>query len=379
MDVIELIHRQAAAAPDRCAYINGERRLTYQELARQADALAAELRQRLSGDHTPVAVLGQKEPEMLVAFLGAVKAGHAFIEQGEVFLNQVPFTFDLSVFDLYLALITGGTIFSLSKEVIAEPRLLFKALAGSGATVLMTTPSFAQICLTEPGFDAAMLPAMRRFFFCGETLSPEIAASMLERFPTAEVWNTYGLTETTVATTALRINRQVLQRYSPLPVGTPIASGRIVVLKPDGQPAAENERGEIIIAGPSVSPGYLNRADLTARAFFELDGLHAYHTGDWGHFQDGLLFCDGRMDNQIKLHGYRIEMGDVEANLNALYALLPGLVSGFFRLLDKLWLVIATAIMLAVRASVAHSGRRSRFLSPSTWWVSDSCSFQGIG
>ena len=78
------------------------------------------------------------------------------------------------------------------------------------------------------------------------------------------------------------------------------------------------ERGEIVIAGPHVSPGYLGRPDLTERAFFLLDGMRAYRTGDEGHYQDGLLFFDGRMDNQIKLHGYRIELGDVEANLRAL-------------------------------------------------------------
>ena len=79
-----------------------------------------------------------------------------------------------------------------------------------------------------------------------------------------------------------------------------------------------NERGEIIIAGPNVSPGYVGRPDLTARAFFEYRGLRAYKTGDLGRFRDSLLFFEGRIDEQIKLSGYRIELGDVEANLRAL-------------------------------------------------------------
>ena len=78
------------------------------------------------------------------------------------------------------------------------------------------------------------------------------------------------------------------------------------------------ERGEIIIAGPNVSPGYWKRPDLTENAFFELDGQRAYRTGDWGRCRDEMLFFEGRMDNQIKLHGYRIELADVEANLQAL-------------------------------------------------------------
>jgi D-alanine--poly(phosphoribitol) ligase subunit 1 len=79
-----------------------------------------------------------------------------------------------------------------------------------------------------------------------------------------------------------------------------------------------NERGEIIITGPNVSPGYAGRSDLTARAFFEFRGLRAYKTGDLGCFRDSLLFFLGRIDEQIKLSGYRIELGDVEANLRAL-------------------------------------------------------------
>jgi D-alanine--poly(phosphoribitol) ligase subunit 1 len=96
-----------------------------------------------------------------------------------------------------------------------------------------------------------------------------------------------------------------------------MSGARVEVVDEQGRPAAPGERGEIVIAGPHVSPGYLGRPDLTALAFNELDGARTYRTGDWGHVQDGLLFCDGRMDNQIKLHGYRVELGDVEANLRA--------------------------------------------------------------
>jgi D-alanine--poly(phosphoribitol) ligase subunit 1 len=76
--------------------------------------------------------------------------------------------------------------------------------------------------------------------------------------------------------------------------------------------------GEIIISGPNVSPGYLNRPELTETAFFLLDGQRAYRTGDWGRRRDDMLFFEGRIDDQIKLNGYRIEPADVEANLRAL-------------------------------------------------------------
>jgi D-alanine--poly(phosphoribitol) ligase subunit 1 len=93
---------------------------------------------------------------------------------------------------------------------------------------------------------------------------------------------------------------------------------QILIHDKDGKPVVDGERGEIIICGPNVSPGYINRPDLTGRAFFTLNGQRAYHTGDWGRYKDGLIFYEGRIDFQIKLHGYRIEIGDIEANLHAL-------------------------------------------------------------
>lgn len=239
-------------------------------------------------------------------------------EQNEVFLNQAPFSFDLSVMDMYLSLVTGGTLYSITKAEIAEPRQLFISLAKSTVTVWVSTPSFAQMCLAEPSFSVPMLPGLRKFLFCGETLSPEVAASLIQRFPSAEVWNTYGPTEATCATTSVQITNAILSRYSPLPVGYPKPDCQILLTKEDETRPGANERGEIVIAGPNVSLGYLNQPALTQKAFFKMDGQRAYRTGDLGHFDQGMLFFDGRLDNQIKLHGYRIEPGDIESNLLAL-------------------------------------------------------------
>ena len=404
MHLLEQIDRWARLAPDKAAHVSGDRVLTYGELVTRADLLAAWLQIKLGDDYSPVAVLGHKEPEMLIAFLGAVKSGrpyvpidtsipaqrverivaaahaaltltpetvacvtpsethvrvpqiqpndpfyilftsgstgepkgvvitlqnlstfvrwmhaeHAFTEPGETFLNQAPFSFDLSVMDLYLSLTSGGTLFSISKEEISNLPKLYKALAKSGVTTWVSTPSFAQMCLAERTFDAAMLPQLRRFLFCGETLASDTAAQLIGRFPDAQVWNTYGPTETTVATTSIRIDREILARFAPLPIGKAMPGSQVAVLDANLRRVPEGDRGEIVIAGPNVSPGYLGRDDLTAKAFFELDGMRAYRTGDSGHEQNGYLFFDGRMDEQIKLFGYRIELGDLEANLRAL-------------------------------------------------------------
>ena len=405
MHLIERIDRWAAVAPEATAHISDGRTLTYGELRRHSDALACHLTQRLGDDRRPIAVLGHREPEMLIAFLGAVKSGRPYVpldtalpqqridkiletsraalvltpekitqfsasevrgstrrgvqgdepfyilftsgstgepkgviitlaclehfitwmlaeqrftELGEVFLNQAPFSFDLSVMDLYCSLATGGTLFSISRDRIANPKELYGALASSGVTTWVSTPSFAQMCLVEERFSEAMLPCVRRFIFCGETLTPQTAAHLLKRFPRAEVWNTYGPTEATVATTSIRVDAGILERYSPLPAGRAMPGTEILIMNGNREVLPANERGEIIIAGPNVSPGYLARPNLTADAFFQYRGQRAYRTGDFGRFRDNLLFFEGRMDEQIKLSGYRIELGDVEANLRAL-------------------------------------------------------------
>jgi D-alanine--poly(phosphoribitol) ligase subunit 1 len=407
MDLIERIDQWSRKTPNRIAHISGKQTLTYSELTRCSNVLAESLSKQLPDDHSPIAMQGHKEPEMLIAFLGAVKSRHPyipldsslpsqrvdkiletakasmfltpdkvkelvneskkdssdfqiqhpalddawyiiftsgstgepkgvvitsgclesfvqwilseqqFIESKEVFLNQAPFSFDLSVMDLYSSLVSGGTLFSLTKEVIAEPKKLFQVLNHSEVSVWVSTPSFAQFCLTEPTFSKPMIPQVNKFWFCGETLTPEVAGSLLTRFPKAEVWNTYGPTEATVATSSIRIDQEVIKRYSPLPVGRPKPDSEIHILN-DGVEAQSEERGEIVIAGPNVSAGYIHRPDLTTRVFYQLNNMRAYRTGDLGHYQDGYLFFDGRIDFQIKLHGYRIEVGDIENNLHAL-------------------------------------------------------------
>lgn len=263
-------------------------------------------------------------------FVSWVLAEQSFGE-GEVFLNQAPFSFDLSVMDLYCALTTGSTLFSLERPAVENPRTLFAVLEQSGVTTWVSTPSFATMCLAEPRFGRAMLPAVRRFLFCGETLPPDVAVRLLERFPGAEVWNTYGPTEATVATTSVKVAPDLPGRYPALPVGRPKPGTAVLVVDAEGRPLPEGERGEIIIAGPNVSTGYLNNPAQTAKAFFTHEGRRAYRTGDWGYYRDGLLFFEGRMDFQVKLHGYRIELGDIEHNLRALAGVKDAVVLPFVK------------------------------------------------
>jgi len=254
----------------------------------------------------------------LESFVGWILREQKFTELQDVFLNQAPFSFDLSIMDVYSSLATGGTLYSLTSEQTSGLRHLYGALEASKLSVWVSTPSFARMCLMDPAFSQQMLPQVRKFWFCGETLAPEVAGDLLQRFPKAEVWNTYGPTEATVATTSIQVTAEVLAKYRPLPVGRPKPGTTVLIQDAEGNPVPDGDKGQVIIVGPNVSTGYLHRSDLSLRSFFEHNGQRAYRTGDWGHYDDDLLFFDGRMDSQIKLRGYRIEIGDVEANLAAL-------------------------------------------------------------
>ena len=167
-------------------------------------------------------------------FISWMLAEQQFSERAEVFLNQAPFSFDLSVMDLYCSLVTGGTLFSISRDLIENPKKLYRALASSGVTTWVSTPSFAQMCLVEDKFAEAMLPRVQRFLFCGETLAPQTAAQLLARFPQAQVWNMYGPTEATVATTSIHIDAAILEKYSPLPVGRVMPGTKIFIVDENG-------------------------------------------------------------------------------------------------------------------------------------------------
>lgn len=235
-----------------------------------------------------------------------------------VYLNQAPFSFDLSVFDLSLALASGATLYLLDKQAIAQPSELAQLLRSAGLTSWVSTPSFADLCLADPEFNSEHLPELELFLFCGETLTRATAAELRRRFPQARVVNSYGPTESTVAVTAIDCTDQVLVRYDVLPVGTPKPGTTILIRDDRGESLPAGERGEIVIVGDTVALGYLGRPDLTAQVFEQIDGQRAYRTGDAGWLADGQLHFAGRLDFQVKLHGYRIEIEDIEANLRRL-------------------------------------------------------------
>ena len=387
---IEALNPQYAA---KAAYICGEKRLTYAKLYEKAERIAAVLKAQGGG---AVAVLGNKEPEMIISILACIMARRAYvplednlpqariaaaIRQAEctlvlkngsacpdcgipcsslaelehatkkpadggaqnetayiiftsgstgtpkgvpisyanlgnftqwicsdevlsgfehpVVLSPASFGFDLSVAGIYYALSAGGTIVTVSREEQKSFDGIFAALQKNSAEIAVLTPTFMKLCLLNADFNEENFPRLRCCWFCGERLEKALCEKLLRRFPSLKIINAYGPTEATCAVCSAMITAETLAAGEPLPVGD-ISSAACKI---------EIENGEIILSGTSVFGGYIGAAERTGGRFA---------TGDLGEIRGGKLYCTGRADGRIKYKGYRIELGDIEANILAI-------------------------------------------------------------
>lgn len=240
-------------------------------------------------------------------------------EKHYTFINQAPFSFDLSVMDLYLTLYTGGTLWALDKERQSDMKLLLESLEKSQANVWVSTPSFVDVCLSDKKFSNIILPKLEMFLFCGEILSNRTVNRLQIAFPDSSIINTYGPTESTVAITEISITSEINNKYNPLPIGKEKEGTWVSIVDESGKDVPDGEKGEIVIIGNTVSIGYWKNTERTNKVFGikDINGklYRCYHTGDKGYRKDGFLFYCGRIDLQVKLHGYRIEIEDIENNL----------------------------------------------------------------
>lgn len=246
-------------------------------------------------------------------------------KEGLTFLDKASFSFDLSIFGQVMSFQAGGTLYSLTKAAQDDFVKQFRAFMESKMDVWVSTPSFVDACLAEKTFDGALFKNLKLFLFSGETLTNATACRLLKRFPKAVIVNTYGPAESTVAVTSVTVTPEMAEADAPLAVGLPKPGTRIRVVDAHGTDVPAGWHGEIVVEGDTVAKGYFGREDLTAKAFgvADLEGrpVRTYRTGDEGWLDaEGMLHYRGRLDLQVKLDGFRIELGDIEENLRRLDA-----------------------------------------------------------
>jgi len=240
----------------------------------------------------------------LVNFLWAMRREPGLTEE-DVLAAVTTLSFDIAGLELYLPLLVGARIELVSREEAADGASLAARLAASNATVMQATPATWRM-LVEAGWKGA--PGFRALTG-GEALGRDLAIALLGRV--GELWNMYGPTETTIWSTC----EQVVS--DEVTIGRPIANTQVHILDRLGQVLPIGVPGEICIGGEGVALGYHARPELTAERFVTgPTGSRVYRTGDLGRWRaDGRLECLGRLDQQVKVRGYRIEPGEIEALL----------------------------------------------------------------
>ncbi len=236
------------------------------------------------------------------------------------------YAFDFSVWEIWGALLHGGRLVVVPWQTSRDPEAFHALLASERVTVLNQTPSaFRQLAAVEETGGVPAGLALRLVIFGGEALDPRILRGWMERHgeEMPRLVNMYGITETTVHVTYRPILRADVEAGEGSPVGVAIPDLAVWVLDGRGNPVPVGVPGELYVGGGGVARGYLGRPELTAGRFvpdpFAAEpGARMYRTGDRLRWKtDGRLEFIGRVDEQVKVRGFRIEPGEIEAVLCA--------------------------------------------------------------
>ena len=227
---------------------------------------------------------------------------------GEQHLQFASPSFDAAVSEIFVAVASGATLHVVPEDHRQNPALLEEYIASHTMDLATLPPAYLRL------MKAGHLTALKKLVTAGEPASPRDARIFTRH---GVYYNSYGPTESAIHATAYRICPGEPVGKDFVPIGTPIANTRIYIVDARRQPVPIGVHGEICIAGAGLARGYLNRTGLTAERFITASfagGERIYLTGDVGKWlPDGNIVYSGRTDHQVKIHGYRIEPGEVEA------------------------------------------------------------------
>ena len=224
-------------------------------------------------------------------------------------------TFDLSVFDLFMAWENGARVCSMEPIELLAP---FKYLERNEITVWFSVPSVAAVLRKRGVLKPGTMPTLRWSLFCGEALPRATAEAWQAAAPQSIVENLYGPTELTIACTAYRWDPESSPAecvHDNVPIGALYPGLHALIVDPLMTPEPDGGTGELCVAGPQTAPGYWQAPQLTAERFFEYDGRTYYRTGDLVRSERGQFVYLGRNDQQVKIGGHRVELGEIEAVL----------------------------------------------------------------
>ena len=240
------------------------------------------------------------------------------------FLQSAASSSDISVWQFLAPLVVGGSTVIADYEVVVDPALLLAAMRQHAVDLAEPVPVVLRALIDLVGTlpaEQRALPALRCMMCTGEALPGELVDRWLALYPTIPLANTYGPTETSDDVTLIVLRQALAQRYAVAPIGYPLPNVRLFILDRALQALPVGVPGEICIAGVAVGEGYWRQPEKTAAAFVacpypEIAAGPMYRTGDLGRWlPDGSIEFLGRIDQQVKVRGYRIEPGEIESVL----------------------------------------------------------------
>ena len=235
------------------------------------------------------------------------------LTENDVLLSVTTLSFDIAALEVFLPLIAGARLVLASQEETTDGLRLSHKLEDSGATVMQATPATWRLLL-EAGWQGS---SQLKILCGGEALSKQLADQLLEKG--SAVWNLYGPTETTIWSTVAKLDRFDDGQVS---IGRPIANTEIYILDSKLRLVPVGVPGTLYIGGEGLARGYHNRPELTAEKFISdpfrrREGGRLYNTGDQARYlADGSIEFLGRLDHQVKVRGFRIELSEIEHTLN---------------------------------------------------------------
>lgn len=249
------------------------------------------------------------------SILRLVLASHYIDFDAPRVLHAAPLGFDASTFEIFAPLLNGGTCIVYEERVPTGCGIAHTAKS-HGAEIAWLTAALFNAIVDD---DATNLSGLRCVLTGGEALSVPHVRKAYAALPDIQLINGYGPTECTTFATTYAIPRDLAENPGAVPIGKAIGETSLHVLDDNGEPVAPGQPGELFIGGTGLARGYLGRPELTAERF--VSSLHGrlYRTGDlvaW--LPDGNLGFLGRRDGQVKIHGYRIETGEIDLALRAL-------------------------------------------------------------
>ncbi|MFB6367876.1 amino acid adenylation domain-containing protein, partial [Paenibacillus elgii] len=239
------------------------------------------------------------------------------ITEASVIAQNASHCFDISVWQMFSALVTGGRVVIYPTESTLDAESFMEQVLRDGITVLEVVPSYLSVLL-EPGTGNG-LERLELLVVTGEAVKPAVVSQWFARYPGIRLANAYGPTEASDDITHYVMDRD--EGRSSIPVGRPVQNMTIYIVDEGGHLCPVGVKGEIWVAGVGVGRGYLHQEEKTRQAFGEDPfaperGVRLYKTGDVGRWlEDGNIEFLGRKDDQVKIRGYRIELGEVENRL----------------------------------------------------------------